>query len=160
MLRTVCLVSLCLLGGHAFAPRAPRAASVRMAVEQTVPNQQFAAGASGFALGLLTGGPVLGSVLGFACNQGTKVEGEVGEYMLKLGEAAIEGWTSASAKAEAELLPKLEGLRWEQDRTVYGYPQVVEHLDWVKAYIDEKQLDAKFINALEKVESYGLPARR
>ena len=71
-MRSACLVSLCVLGGHASAPpRAPARSSVRMMwvgfpsnVRQTTPNQQFAAGATGWTVGLLTGGPFLGSAIG------------------------------------------------------------------------------------------------
>lgn len=168
-MRTACLVSLCVLGGHAFAPpRAPARSSVRMMwvgfpsnVRQTTPNQQFAAGATGWTVGLLTGGPFLGSAIGYAWNQCTKVDGVVGDSMLKLGETAIDGWNGVGEQWDREIGPRLRRrVRWEQGRAVYGYPEVAEHMDWVRFYLSDKQFDRKFFDALESIERFGLPASR
>ena len=86
---------LCLSAAAAFAPsartasRAAVAAAPRMGALVPVdkPNKRLAAGAAGFVVGSMLGGPVVGAILAAGANQGSKVEGAAGDTFLTIGEA-------------------------------------------------------------------------
>ncbi len=86
---------LCLSAAAAFAPsartasRAAVAAAPRMGALVPVdkPNKRLAAGAAGFVVGSMLGGPVVGAILAAGANQGSKVEGTAGDTFLTIGEA-------------------------------------------------------------------------